>query len=97
MKVIYKITYPYGKIYIGKDLTNTANYYGSANSNLNDLAFLFEQFRGFSITKVIIWWSETATDSEVNVKKVWLVNKFNANNLLIGYKRWPKHKAVNNV
>ena len=26
MKVIYKITYPNGKIYIGKDLTNTLNY-----------------------------------------------------------------------
>ncbi len=27
MKVIYKITYPNGKIYIGKDLTNTLNYF----------------------------------------------------------------------
>lgn len=39
LKVIYKITYPNGKIYIGKDLTNTLNYFGSANSELiaNDL------------------------------------------------------------
>jgi hypothetical protein len=28
MKVIYKITYPNGKIYIGKDLTEGINYYG---------------------------------------------------------------------
>jgi len=34
MKVVYKITYPNGKIYIGKDLTGTLNYFGSANSRL---------------------------------------------------------------
>lgn len=34
MKVIYKITYPNGKIYIGKDLTNTLNYFGSACNQL---------------------------------------------------------------
>ena len=34
MKVIYKITYPNGKIYIGKDLTDSINYFGSANSEL---------------------------------------------------------------
>lgn len=28
MKIIYKITYPNGKIYIGKDLTNSINYWG---------------------------------------------------------------------
>ncbi len=35
MKVIYKITYPNGKIYIGKDLTDSINYFGSANSSVN--------------------------------------------------------------
>ena len=34
MKVIYKITYPNGKIYIGKDLTDSINYFGSASSAL---------------------------------------------------------------
>jgi hypothetical protein len=34
MKVIYMITYPNGKIYIGKDLTDSINYFGSANSKL---------------------------------------------------------------
>ena len=34
MKVIYKITYPNGKIYVGKDLTGTLNYFGSADSRL---------------------------------------------------------------
>jgi hypothetical protein len=30
MKVIYKITYPTGKVYIGKDLTGSANYFSEA-------------------------------------------------------------------
>jgi hypothetical protein len=30
MKIIYKITYPNGKIYVGKDLTDSINYFGSA-------------------------------------------------------------------
>ena len=34
MKVIYKITYPNGKIYIGKDLTDSINYFGSASHSL---------------------------------------------------------------
>jgi hypothetical protein len=34
MKVIYKITYPNGKIYVGKDLTDSINYFGSADGGL---------------------------------------------------------------
>ena len=30
--IIYKITYPNGKIYVDKDLTNTLTYFGSVKS-----------------------------------------------------------------
>lgn len=33
-KVVYKITYPNEKIYVGQDVTDSANYFGSANSEL---------------------------------------------------------------
>jgi hypothetical protein len=36
---VYKITYPNGKIYIGKDLTGSINYFGSADSTLISLDF----------------------------------------------------------
>jgi hypothetical protein len=29
-KVVYKITYPSGRIFIGQDLTDSINYFGSA-------------------------------------------------------------------
>lgn len=33
-KVVYKITYPNGKIYVGQDITNSATYFGSPNSKI---------------------------------------------------------------
>ena len=90
MKVIYKITYPNGKIYIGKDLTGTLNYFGSANSRLIAQDFTREQQRDFTIRKEILWESETATDREVNMKEVELIKSLQANNPSIGYNQWPK-------
>ncbi len=66
MKVIYKITYPNGKIYIGKDLTDSINYFGSANSRLIEKDFTREQRKDFTIRKEILWESETATDETRN-------------------------------
>jgi hypothetical protein len=34
MKVVYKVTYPNGKIYVGMDLTDTINYLGSTDNRL---------------------------------------------------------------
>jgi hypothetical protein len=39
----YKITYPNGKIYVGKDLTDSSNYFGSASSELVARDFTREQ------------------------------------------------------
>ncbi|MBH0167211.1 GIY-YIG nuclease family protein [Fictibacillus sp. 7GRE50] len=92
MKVIYKITYPNGKIYIGKDLTNTLNYFGSANSKLIERDFTREEQRDFTIRKEIIWESELATDKEVNAKEVEYIRFYNSNNPQIGYNQWPRLK-----
>lgn len=39
MKVIYKIAYPNGEIYIGKYLTNTLVYFGSEYPKLAEKDF----------------------------------------------------------
>lgn len=90
MKVIYKITYPNGKIYVGKDLTGTLNYFGSANSTLIERDFTAEQMRDFTVRKQILWESETATDKEVNIKEVELIKELQSNNPSTGYNQWPK-------
>ncbi|MDP4270927.1 MAG: GIY-YIG nuclease family protein [Bacteroidota bacterium] len=92
MKVIYKITYPNGKIYIGKDLTDSINYFGSADSKIIELDFTREQRRDFTITKQILWESEIASDKEVNAKEVELIKLFESNNPVKGYNQWPKYK-----
>ena len=90
MKVIYKITYPNGKIYVGKDLTGTLNYFGSADSRLIANDFTPEQQRDFTIRKEILWASDTATDREVNAKEVEFIRALQSNNPMVGYNRWPK-------
>lgn len=47
-KVIYKITYPNGKIYIGRDLTDSINYFGSVNHALIAADFTREQRKDFT-------------------------------------------------
>ncbi len=92
MKVVYKITYPNGKIYIGKDLTDNINYFGSADADLIARDFTREQRRDFTIRRQIIWKSETASDAEVNQKEVGLIREHRANDPAIGYNQWPKYR-----
>jgi hypothetical protein len=91
-KVIYKITYPNGKIYIGKDLTDTLNYFGSANSKLIEKDFTREQRKEFRIIKEVLFESENLTDQEINKKEVELILKYQSNNPMMGYNQWPKFK-----
>ncbi|MGN6395579.1 MAG: hypothetical protein ACTHMI_08435 [Mucilaginibacter sp.] len=92
MKIIYKITYPNGKIYIGKDLTNSINYFGSADSKLIELDFLKEHRKSFAICRDILWESETASDKEVNQMEIKLIRDYQSNNPEIGYNAFPKFK-----
>jgi hypothetical protein len=94
VKVIYKITYPNGKIYIGKDLTNTLTYFGSANAQLIAEDFTAAQMRDFSVRKEIIWESAVASDKDVAIEEVMQINLHQSNNPLIGYNRWPKFKVA---
>lgn len=61
LKVIYKITYPNGKIYIGQDVTDSINYFGSADGKLIEKDFTREERKDFTIKKEILWESESAT------------------------------------
>lgn len=93
MKIIYKITYPNGKIYIGKDLTDSINYFGSASSELIAKDFTREERRDFMIRKEILWESQNATNKEVNTKEVEYIKCYRANNPDIGYNQWPKFRG----
>lgn len=89
-KVIYKITYPNGKIYIGQDLTDSINYFGSACDALIAADFTREQRRDFTIRKEILWESATATNKEVTAKELEFIRLLRSNDPTIGYNRRPK-------
>jgi hypothetical protein len=92
MKWIYKITYPNGKIYIGKDLTGTFRYFGSPDSKLLEVDFSDTEKRDFTIRREILWQSPDALDQEVNKKEVEFIKQYQSNNPVIGYNQWPKFK-----
>jgi hypothetical protein len=94
MKWIYKITYPNGKIYIGKDLTGTFRYFGSVDSKLLEQDFTEEEKNDFTIQREILWKSEAATDEEVNKVEVEYIRKYESNNPRVGYNKWPKYKNL---
>ena len=90
MKIIYKITYPNGKIYVGSDLTDSINYFGSADSKLIEKDFTREQRRDFTIRKEIIWESQNATKAEVIKKEIELIKELKSNQSDIGYNQFPR-------
>lgn len=90
MKVIYRITYPNGKIYIGQDVTDSINYFGSASSALIAKDFTREERYRFTITREIRWESEDADQQEVNQMEHRAIVEFRSNDPAIGYNRWPK-------
>ena len=90
MKVIYKITYPNGKIYVGQDRTDTLNYFGSANSKLIEQDFTREEMRDFTVRKEILWESDSASNSEVSLKEVDFIRQLKSNDPAIGYNQFPK-------
>ncbi len=49
MKAVYRVTDPNGKIYIGQDVADSSNCFGSASSALISADFTREQRRDFTI------------------------------------------------
>jgi hypothetical protein len=84
-KVIYKITYPNGKIYVGQDLTGSISYFGSPNSKRVEADFTQEQARDFTLRKQILWESKDATTEEVDAKEIAFIVALRSNDPAIGY------------
>ena len=96
MKQVYKITYPTGKIYIGKDSFGSARYVGSPNPDLVNADFArltLEQRRDYTIRKEILWESEDASEAELSAKEAEMTRQHRSNDPRVGYNRWPTFKA----
>ncbi len=89
-KVVYRITYPNGKIYVGMDLTGTLLYFGSVNRKLVEADFTPEERRDFTIRKEILWESDTAPDTEVRRREIEFIRALRSNDPSVGYNRSPR-------
>jgi hypothetical protein len=96
-KVVYRITYPNGKIYVGKDLTGSGNYFGSADSRLIERDFTEDELRDLTIRKEILWESDAASDQEVNQKELELIRSLRSNDPSVGYNRWPALRGTQTI
>ena len=94
MKVVYRITYPNGKIYVGKDLTDSIGYFGTPNHSLIAEDFDRSERQSFTITRDILWVSDTASDTEVGRIEHELITHLGANDPAVGYNRWPPFRPA---
>ena len=70
MKIIYKIIWANGKIYVVSDLTNSITYFGSPDKRRLEIDFpTRETRRDIAIRREILWESDSATDAEVRIKE----------------------------
>jgi hypothetical protein len=86
--VVYKLTFPNGKIYIGKDIGgrgHSLRYFGSWDNSSVENDFTKEQLSDFSVRKEIIFESESK--DEVTKKESELIVAHQSNNPSVGYNR----------
>lgn len=95
MKQIYLITYPTGKIYIGKDSIGSSRYFGSPDMEIINAEFAIlpdDVRKDYSIRKQILWESADCSEQELSAKEIEFIREYKSNDPAIGYNRWPKFK-----
>jgi hypothetical protein len=91
MKVIYKITYPNGKTYVGKDSTgDILRYFGSPDREYLEKDFNLKELKDITIRKQILFSSETISEPELSKKETEFIIKCESNNPAKGYNILPK-------
>lgn len=89
--VIYKITFPNGKIYIGKDIGgdgHSLRYFGTWDNEIVAQDFTKEQLSNLTLKKEILF--ESSDKNEINKKEANYIREYKSNDPIVGYNRWPK-------
>jgi hypothetical protein len=84
--VVYKLTFPNGKIYIGKDVGgqgHSLSYFGSWNADLVERDFTKDQLLDFTVRKQILF--ESSDKDEVSKKESEYIRALSATDREIGY------------
>ena len=91
-KVVFKLTFPNGKIFVAKDLFDNTCNLGEVDSGLVARDFTRRQLSDFTLRKEILWESEDAPDDEVAAVEIAYIRALGANDPAMGYNRWPELK-----
>jgi len=92
--VVYKITFPNGKIYVGKDIGydgHTIRYFGTWDYRSVEADFTKEELQDFSILREILF--ESGDKKEVGCVEMEMIRALEANNPAKGYNRVPKWRG----
>lgn len=84
--IVYLITYPNGKIYVGQDRTDDINYFGSADS-FTIAADFPDKPAEFVIKKRILARIERISIKDLNQVEAEFIREYRSNDPAIGYNR----------
>lgn len=96
MKQVYKLTYPTGKIYIGKDSVGSYRYFGSPSIDLINADFMKlpdEVRRCYTVQKEILWECEDCTEADLSRMEIHYIRQYQSHNPEVGYNRMPPWSA----
>ena len=92
--VIYKITYPNGKIYIGQDRTDDINYFGSADSFTIAKDFTEMQRKDFVVWREILVRIKGCTIREFNAEEQAAILRYRSRDPKVGYNRTNRPRKL---
>ncbi len=93
--VVYKLTFPNGKIYIGMDIGgkgHSLRYFGSWNNKLVEADYSKEELSDFSIRKQILFESDDKNEIRRKESELILLNR--SNQPEIGYNRTHRRMGI---
>lgn len=90
-KIVYKITWPNRKIYVGRDLADSITYFGNPHKKLIDaVSPARDACRSMTLNRTIPGHSRSASDTEVRQVERRFILKLCSSDPSIGYNRSPK-------
>lgn len=93
--VVYKITFPNGKIYVGQDhsiIGHSMRYFGSWNNDLVEADFSKEQLASFTLTKDILFESDDL--KEIYRMESEFIRQLSSNDPQKGYNQTHRKRRV---
>ena len=92
--VIYKITFPNGKIYVGKDIGeqgHSMRYFGSWNNEAVEADFSAEDLKDFTLRKQILF--ESDDKALVSKMEGEFIRSLRSNEPAVGYNRSHRSRS----